>query len=351
MALEFAGVFPLAAVFSFVAVFLVCGAVLGNYYKDWAVGVVRGLGVGRNGSSGNRRDDGNGAILNDENDGNARATTLDNSHSHNINHNENEGRNVITSVNAGGNNTLGSRTQPSNISSRVQGGINTPRGNRTKWANRANRANRVHWVHWDWDGPERRAAVSLYIDALFLDLDLNLLVIFVGLFIVSGAFVRTGVPRVIWQAITTASTPSSSSSSSSSTATTPYTSLSSYTPSFTPSFAPSLASSASTSTTTSTSISTTATASPLTPSASPTPDPASLPFHHPLSTFLVSLYITLASQLVGNVAVVIMLAGDLSALDDNTQRFGWLLLAWVSTVAGNLPSYHIFSLVEYIGGC
>ena len=31
-----------------------------------------------------------------------------------------------------------------------------------------------------------------------------------------------------------------------------------------------------------------------------------------------------------------MLAEDITELDDNTQRLAWLIIAWVSTVAGNL---------------
>jgi len=53
------------------------------------------------------------------------------------------------------------------------------------------------------------------------------------------------------------------------------------------------------------------------------------------SIFLISLYTTIASQLIGNVAVILMAADNILELDDNTQRFGWLLMAWVSTVAGN----------------
>jgi hypothetical protein len=49
------------------------------------------------------------------------------------------------------------------------------------------------------------------------------------------------------------------------------------------------------------------------------------------SITLVSLYTTLASQLVGNVAVVIMLSEDLVMLEEDTQRFAWVVLAWVST--------------------
>jgi Na+/H+ antiporter NhaD/arsenite permease-like protein len=38
---------------------------------------------------------------------------------------------------------------------------------------------------------------------------------------------------------------------------------------------------------------------------------------------------------VGNVPVIYMAAGNMVLLDARTQKFGWLLLAFVSTVAGN----------------
>ena len=59
------------------------------------------------------------------------------------------------------------------------------------------------------------------------------------------------------------------------------------------------------------------------------------PFENGQSIVLICLYTIIGSQLVGNVAVILMAEGEVSDLDDNTQRFGWLLLSWVSTVAGN----------------
>ncbi len=38
---------------------------------------------------------------------------------------------------------------------------------------------------------------------------------------------------------------------------------------------------------------------------------------------------------MGNVPVIYMAAGNMVLLDARTQKFGWLLLAFVSTVAGN----------------
>jgi Na+/H+ antiporter NhaD/arsenite permease-like protein len=41
------------------------------------------------------------------------------------------------------------------------------------------------------------------------------------------------------------------------------------------------------------------------------------------------------SQLVGNVPLVYMAANEMDKLPVDTQKFGWVMLAWVSTVAGN----------------
>jgi hypothetical protein len=55
------------------------------------------------------------------------------------------------------------------------------------------------------------------------------------------------------------------------------------------------------------------------------------PFSSALSIFYISLYIIIASQLVGNVAVVIILADQIVLLEKETQIFAWVLLAFIST--------------------
>ena len=55
------------------------------------------------------------------------------------------------------------------------------------------------------------------------------------------------------------------------------------------------------------------------------------PFHSSTSIFFISLYILFTSQLVGNVAVVIILSNDILLLDEKTQIYAWILLAWIST--------------------
>jgi hypothetical protein len=110
----------------------------------------------------------------------------------------------------------------------------------------------------------RRKLINRYIEELFLDIDYNLLVIFTGLFIVSGSFVSTGIPGAIWNAMA-----------------------------------------------------------------------GRTAFRDTMSVFLISVYTIVASQLVGNVPLVYMASNEIAVLDDNTQRFGWIVMAWVSTVAGN----------------
>ena len=62
----------------------------------------------------------------------------------------------------------------------------------------------------------------------------------------------------------------------------------------------------------------------------------SKPFQSAGSLTLISIYVSLASQLVGNVAVVFMAREQVTQLSPSAQKLGWCVLAWVSTVAGNL---------------
>jgi Na+/H+ antiporter NhaD/arsenite permease-like protein len=50
---------------------------------------------------------------------------------------------------------------------------------------------------------------------------------------------------------------------------------------------------------------------------------------------VISIYIIVFSQLVGNVPLVYLARDEVQALDRNPQIFGWLILAYVSTIAGN----------------
>lgn len=113
-----------------------------------------------------------------------------------------------------------------------------------------------------------RRHISESLEALVHELDFNLLLIFTGLFIVSGAFVLTEIPKWLWNDL------ASSGSSGA--------------------------------------------------------------FQSWSSIAVLSTYIVTASQLVGNVPVVYMARNQVAQLDTKPQILGWLLLAFVSTVAGNL---------------
>eukprot|EP01031_Cornospumella_fuschlensis_P025924 gene25924-31307_t len=114
------------------------------------------------------------------------------------------------------------------------------------------------------DNVDRRLIIKEFIEELFHDIDYNLLIIFIGLFVVSGSFLLTNIPQTIWTGIAGNS-------------------------------------------------------------AFATVD----------STISICVYIVLACQLIGNVPVVFMAEDNVSDLSRNAQIFGWLILAFVSTVAGN----------------
>jgi Na+/H+ antiporter NhaD/arsenite permease-like protein len=107
--------------------------------------------------------------------------------------------------------------------------------------------------------------ISRYIEDLFNSIDYNIICIFIGLFVVAGSFLQTGIPSSLWKSLTGNLSPSS-------------------------------------------------------------------------LTYMVVLciFVTVASQLIGNVPVVYMARDQL--LNDGDawhRRYAGLLLAWVSTVAGN----------------
>lgn len=111
----------------------------------------------------------------------------------------------------------------------------------------------------------RALIISHALDPLYLELDYNLLIIFIGLFIVSGAFLKTGLPKEIWSLCA-----------------------------------------------------------------------GSKPFQTATSIIVLSIYIIIASQLVGNVPVVFLAKEEVQLLEQRAQIFGWLILSFVSTIAGNL---------------
>lgn len=114
------------------------------------------------------------------------------------------------------------------------------------------------------DEKARIDGINKYTELLFAEIDYNLIFIFIGLFIVSGAFVDTLYPKYLWTLVAGTSAFSSTK-----------------------------------------------------------------------STILISIYTIIASQLVGNVSLVIMVSNEMSGLSHDRQRFGWLVISYVSTIAGN----------------
>jgi Na+/H+ antiporter NhaD/arsenite permease-like protein len=112
--------------------------------------------------------------------------------------------------------------------------------------------------------PEKIKQITAIVEEFFHEVDYNLLIIFMGLFVVSGTFLETLIPKSIWEALA-----------------------------------------------------------------------GSSPFQTSSSIIVLSIYIIVTSQLVGNVPVVYMAKEEVQTLDRIPQIFGWLILAWVSTIAGN----------------
>jgi Na+/H+ antiporter NhaD/arsenite permease-like protein len=124
----------------------------------------------------------------------------------------------------------------------------------------------IRHLDFDTSHKAKRNLIMEYTEAMFNDLDYNLIIIFIGLFIVSGSFVNTGVPNIVWGAVAGSN---------------------------------------------------------------------GMAFKTGVSITLISTYIIVFSQLVGNVPLVYMAANEMDKLPVDTQKFGWVMLAWVSTVAGN----------------
>lgn len=112
---------------------------------------------------------------------------------------------------------------------------------------------------------DRINKINQTIEELFLNLDYNLLFIFVGIFIVSGSFLLTNIPKKIYEVLSLKNA-----------------------------------------------------------------------FHQTSSLLILSAYVILASQLVGNVPVVFMVQEEIKSIpEENKEIFGWMILSFVSTVAGN----------------
>lgn len=61
-----------------------------------------------------------------------------------------------------------------------------------------------------------------------------------------------------------------------------------------------------------------------------------VPFQTFGSVVGISLFVLLASQLLGNVAVVEMAKSNVQGLDDQAKRFAWCMISFIATIGGNL---------------
>ncbi len=50
----------------------------------------------------------------------------------------------------------------------------------------------------------------------------------------------------------------------------------------------------------------------------------------------ISAFILIASQLLGNVAVIQLAKPNIEYLDDDSKRFAWALISFIATIGGNL---------------
>ncbi len=61
-----------------------------------------------------------------------------------------------------------------------------------------------------------------------------------------------------------------------------------------------------------------------------------VPFQTASSLACISTFILVASQLLGNVAVVQLARPNVQALGDNEKILAWSIISFVSTIGGNL---------------
>jgi Na+/H+ antiporter NhaD/arsenite permease-like protein len=60
------------------------------------------------------------------------------------------------------------------------------------------------------------------------------------------------------------------------------------------------------------------------------------PFRTIQSVVCISFFVLIASQLLGNVAVVQLAKPNVQSLGDADRRFAWCIIAFISTLGGNL---------------
>jgi Na+/H+ antiporter NhaD/arsenite permease-like protein len=108
-------------------------------------------------------------------------------------------------------------------------------------------------------------SMNQFFEELFDSIDYNLLLIFLGLFVVVENLDSTGIPKRIWQRIV-----------------------------------------------------------------------GDTPFDTVASVSAISIFVLIASQFLGNVAVCQLIKPNVEVLDDNAKRYAWAVIAYVATVCGNL---------------
>ena len=171
--LEFIGIFPLVTVFSFISILLVSGVLLINYYKLMYRIYVTPT---------------NNVIIstttNTMNDTRNNSNNTEGTHYELVDVNNTTNTNTSTITTNDNNDNITNNTKNTNTTNTNTTNINT-----------ANII--IQLSHY-------REAMNIYLDDLFLHgLDYTLLIIFTGLFVVSGAFVATNIPNTIWKAFNT----------------------------------------------------------------------------------------------------------------------------------------------------
>lgn len=64
----------------------------------------------------------------------------------------------------------------------------------------------------------------------------------------------------------------------------------------------------------------------------------------------ISAFVLVASQLLGNVAVVQLAKPNVEDLDDSSKRLAWAVISFVATVGGNLTITGSAGNIHHCGG-
>ena len=72
------------------------------------------------------------------------------------------------------------------------------------------------------------------------------------------------------------------------------------------------------------------------------------PFRTTASVVGISIFVLIGSQFVGNVPIIQLAKPNVQDLDDDDKRYAWAILAFVSTVGGNLTLTGSAANVSYM---